>query len=252
MRLPALFILALLILAALGMPARAEEGAIRIVNPDGSVTVFKMPGAELAPEQPAGEPEMKPAEPPVKKQQERPVAKPVKKIPEAKPEKVEHEEKAAPDMTAPPPEKESKPEPAPEPAKKKFPKAVKNEKPPVPAPSPVKKKAVPARVSKKGVPLPGRKPEVLLPSSMQPSAREAEKKESRRSERKADPDDVTAGTISENEAIGIAIAHAPPSRDFEVFYQMNSGRRIYAVIFNTEAGPYRVIVDAETGAILKD
>lgn len=85
----------------------------------------------------------------------------------------------------------------------------------------------------KAPPLPGRKPQPMTPEEIAaispPSL-----------------DDV----IHQNEAVGIALKYAPPSKDFRVLRRLQDGRPVYAVLFKTEIGVHEVVVDAFNGSVL--
>jgi hypothetical protein len=58
--------------------------------------------------------------------------------------------------------------------------------------------------------------------------------------------------ISERMASSIAFDRAPPSSDFTTTRQSYEGKPVYVVTFATESGPYDVVVEAATGAIVAE
>lgn len=62
------------------------------------------------------------------------------------------------------------------------------------------------------------------------------------------PPDVA---ITRDLAVRVALEVAPPSRGYEVFRTDYKDRPAYQVRFKTEAGPHDVVVDAESGEVLK-
>ena len=207
----------MLFLAAL--PARAQDGKIRVVNKDGSVTEFVIPKDESAMRVALQEPA----------DQQRREATPVDPNPGRKDflsRLLQAEEKAL--------------EPA----------SVTAAMPAVPAGAVVKEEissppAAPRRkdvvaAKSKSVPAPARKPDIALHQARAAAA-----------SYDPEPPPAPGETISRNKAIGIAVRHAPPASDFRVFQAMHNDRPVYSVIFKTEKGDREVLVDAFTGDVVK-
>lgn len=70
-------------------------------------------------------------------------------------------------------------------------------------------------------------------------------------QQKAVQQDLPPGAeITERMATSIAFDHAPPSSDFSTVRQQYQGKDVYVVTFQTENGPFDVLVDTMTGAVL--
>ncbi len=196
--------------------AYAQDNAIKVVNPDGSVSVFEIPGSvpQVSKDSPppAPEPQLR------KKPPEEPVAAEIKPVEPPKKEEVNAE---VPPKAAPV-KKVSAPAPAP----------VKKEKPVPVVEIPKEETGTFTRIP----PPPGRKP-------LKNAAPATETAAPSKSLREQD-------IITRNEAIGIAIKYAPPASDFKVFQRMFEGGPVYAVVFKTEGGVHEVLVDAFTGEIV--
>jgi hypothetical protein len=207
---------AILIFAA---PAWAQDNAIRVVNPDGSTSVFEIPGSmpQVSEDAPAPEPQLR------KLQPEAPAAAEIKPAPLQK-EVVK---------------KEEPPEPAP------VKKAVAPEPSPAPAPVPMKKEK-PAPVAETAKEETGTFTRIPPPPARKPSKNAAPADEIASPSRRLREQDL----LSRNEAVGIALRDAPPASDFKVFQRMFEGGPVYAVVFKTENGVHEVMVDAFTGEIV--
>lgn len=211
-----IFLLAAAILLS-SVSAYAQDNAIKVVNPDGSVSVFEIPGSvpqvsEDSPP-PAPEPQLR------KKQQEEPVAAEIKPV--EPPKKEEVKKVAEPPKAAP----------------------VKKASAPVTPPAKKEKSAPAVEIVKEETgtftripPPPGRKPSKNTASATEPAALSKPLREQ----------DI----LSRNEAVGIALRDAPPASDFKVFQRMFEGGPVYTVVFKTEDGVHEVMVDAFTGEIV--
>lgn len=209
MRLVRICLAAALVLAA--QPVAAQESGtneIKVINEDGSVSVFEMP------ESPQGVP----------------VARPLTKMERM----LMEQEQQAPvkaEVAAPEPEKKAAPADA-----VKLPAAVKK----AVAPERKEGESVMTQAAHEFPPVPGRKPGVSRP---RPVVAERES---------AAPQPVSPeAVISKNRAVSIAIDHAPPSSDFQVFRKMMDGRRVYEIVFKTDGGDVPVIVDAASGDVIR-
>ena len=217
---PFLVFCVMAVFAMLPLPAGAAgDNAIKIVNEDGSVTVFEIPKEAV-----------KAAPPPEKGGwglRRRPEERRREETAAPAPEAVEYEELAVP--AEEPPEEYVPPQKPVETIDWRG--------------EPVGKAAAPAENARpaeivKLIPVPGRKP-LRTPASM---ARVDEV-----------PDSFPlpqGGVIPQNRAVAIAIDRAPPARDFDVFRRMHGDRRVYAVVFRTDSGPYEVLVDAQSGDVV--
>ncbi len=226
------FALSVMVLATLGGGfARADGSAIRIVNPDGSVTNFVIPkdyrpGA-LPPLHGRIETEKKENAPPPA-----PVAADEKPIKEEQAKEAPVKEEAVKEAVVPVPASSPPQE-----------KAAIDATPPA---KPVADKKSPAikESSVKLPPLPGRKPAMMAKAAaiaapavpyVAPPPESAQ----------------AAGVIGKNRAVAIALSHAPPASNYKVAGRMEGDRRVYAVTFRTEKGAHEVLVDAESGDILR-
>ena len=212
-------VFAAVVLAAL--PARAQDGAIKIINDDGSVTEFKIPKNESA---------MRVVPPP----------------PELEPEPAMESEMEEFAPASPPPAPREKDKPL---ERRDFlgrvlkyegKKAASAPAAAAPVTEVVKEMPKETVAAAKGgsamLPVPARKPERAAAAS--------------------DPAGVSSvsapgAVISQNEAVGIAISHAPPARDFKVFRAMHDNSPVYAIVFKTDKGDFEVLVDAYTGNVVK-
>ena len=197
------------------LPALAQDGAIKIINEDGSVTEFKIPKNEDAMRRtpqppPEPEPEMEAQAPvPVEAEELRPPARPRDFLGRV----LGYEGK----KDAPAPVKEEiVEEAAPEPVKEKS----------------RKKDVAKAVEAQRALPYPAHKPAT-------PKGYEQE------------PPPAPDALISQNAAVGIAIKHAPPASDFKVFRAMHNSRPVYSIVFKTDYGDREVLVDAFTGDVVK-
>ena len=67
-----------------------------------------------------------------------------------------------------------------------------------------------------------------------------------------DPRNIPTGTvITRDLAIRAALEVAPPARGFEVYGTIYKERPAFQVRFKTEDGPHDVLIDGETGKVLK-
>lgn len=139
------------------------------------------------------------------------------------------EEEAPAAAPAPPARKSAETQKKQEPAEKAppIPEYVEKKKRPA---TPV---AAVAPVSK-APPVPGRKPAPMTPEEIA-----------------AVPPPSLDDVIHQNEAVGIALKYAPPSKDFRVLRRLQDGLPVYAVLFKTETGVHEVIVDAFSGSVLE-
>lgn len=231
-------------LILLSAPALAQ---ITVINEDGSKTTFN-PG-ETATTKPApapkAEPEQKPEDTPKQAEQKsEPKPEPKAKT-EVDPEPQPIKEQQAP---APAQKQKAEPKPAPapkaEPKKEPLPAAPKSQ--PVEKPQPAEKtQAEPQHILDTiewgAPPVPPRKPvyEQAAPTSSKSASKPI-----------IPPSPRDIRVISQNTAIGIALDHAPPAKDFKVFANEHKGKPAYSVMFRTDDGPYEVLVDAVTGRIL--
>lgn len=97
------------------------------------------------------------------------------------------------------------------------------------------KPVVPARRSEKALPIPQRKPDVESRKPYQPYKWALPK----------------GHAITSDAALRLALEVAPPARSFEVSRRVYQDRPVFQVTFKTENGLHDVLVDAETGEILK-
>lgn len=166
---------------ALAAPAGAQDNAIRVVNPDGSVSVLELGAPASAPPSKAAK-----AAPPT-----------VKETP------------AAPVMATTP----------------------------VPRGKPAAPSKQPAKLAVK----PPRKPAPVLESAA--AAPNGDEDEA--------PAYVAGQPVDADRALRLALDVAPPSRGYEVIRRTYQDRPVFQVTFRTEDGLHDVLVDAETGDILK-
>jgi uncharacterized membrane protein YkoI len=67
-----------------------------------------------------------------------------------------------------------------------------------------------------------------------------------------DPRDIPEGTvITRDLAVRAALEVSPAARSFDVFSTTYKDRPVYQVRFKTEGGPHDVIIDGETGKVLR-
>lgn len=207
-------IIFVLFLAFIAIPAYAQDSTIRVINEDGSVSEIDLPGWGAAPPEETKKLSRKVKEEPV---------------PEEKSVEAEPVVEDKPAVAAPQPAKKST-ETEKTPAEKlpPIPQYVEKKKRPVPAAS-----AVASVPTHKIPPVPGRKPVPMTPQEIA-----------------AIPPPGLDDVIHQNEAVGIALKYAPPSKDFRVLRRLHDGQPVYAVLFKTETGVYEVVVDAFSGGVL--
>ncbi len=67
-----------------------------------------------------------------------------------------------------------------------------------------------------------------------------------------EPRSLPPGTVvTADLAKSIALEYAPPARSMDAVERLYEGRKVFVVTFATETGPYDVLVDAQTGAVVK-
>lgn len=209
-----------LFLLMVPMTAWAQNKII-IINRDGTTEEFTLPDSEVVPD--AEE---------IKKQRE----EQQKKEPPAKPKPLPTAEELMEESEP------KKPEPKIE-KKKKFvpPKAKPKAKP---KPKTTKKQKPKPEKRRVYVPIPDRKPTAVE------RARYIE--DSKPVFNFVDPKNIPSGTvITRDLAVRVALEVAPPSRGFDVYQTNYEGRPAFQVRFKTDNGPHDVVVDAETGKVLK-
>lgn len=117
------------------------------------------------------------------------------------------------------------------------------------------KKAAPAAESKENPKKSEKKAKAEKSKSKKAQAKSDPKKETEKTVTAAPgPTDIkrapNGAPVSEEEAIAIALPHAPPSKGYDLTYNIYQGARVYVITFKTEEGPYDVIVNAGTGAVM--
>lgn len=124
---------------------------------------------------------------------------------------------------------------------------------PVVKPAPAKKKAAPKKAVKaKAKKVTPKKPVTPVPPPKPDEEGIARAKAARPLIDHIDPRNIPPGTvITRDLATRAALEVAPPSRGFDVFGTTYKDRPAFQVRFKTENGPHDVIVDGETGKILK-
>jgi len=208
-------------LAFLVLPAYAQDNKIRVINEDGSVSEVDLPGWSAAPPQETNKSSRKA----VKKEE-----------PAAEEESVEvepvTEEKIPAAAPAPPAKKSAGMRKEQEPAEKlpPIPEYVEKKKQPVAPVASASSSSSPSMAP----PVPGRKPAPMTAAEIA-----------------AIPPPSLNDVIHQNEAVGIALKYAPPSRDFRVLRRLHNGQPVYAVLFRTDNGVYEVVVDAFSGRVLE-
>jgi len=217
------------ILAA-ALPVQAGNDEVRIVNEDGTVSVFKIPAQQQEDVYISA-----PAPAPVRKVEKELIEEAVKAVlaedvNESAEEEVEEDdvEEVAVEKTQPVPEEKTIDVVKDEAIKKEKAAATTQPK------TRPKADAVIAAATSRMPPFPARKPPVPKTKIYKAHAKPAPGK-----------------TISKNTAIGIAIDYAPPASDFLVQGKMHKDKPVYAVTFKTEKGPYEVLVDAYSGKVIR-
>lgn len=123
--------------------------------------------------------------------------------------------------------------------------AVKREDPP-PAPPAPQKPSVAKSAAARATPVPAQRPENALP--IPPRKPDAESRKPYRPYKWALPE---GHAVTSDAALRIALEVAPPARSFEVSRRIYQDRPVFQVTFKTEGGFHDVLVDAQTGEILK-
>lgn len=209
------------VLLLMSAPALAQDNVIRVIKDDGTEAVFEIPEPERASippatPQPQRSPEILPkaAEPaakPVKPGKPMAATKPSSVFRPVEPVRVSPEK-----LIAAPPADETGAKPGK--TEVRRPKPVARSKP---APAPRR-----AAVSEPKMADPSKSatgtPAQILPST----------------------------TITADLAKAIALDHAPPARTMSVTRRTYEGKPVFVVTFKTESGPYDVLVDAASGAVL--
>jgi uncharacterized membrane protein YkoI len=208
-----IYLLTGLVLA--GSSAHAQEGVIRVIQPDGTVQEAQIP-ARKAPVEPQSAPAAVPA----------PVSAPAPVI-EAAPTPPQAVSPA--DLAVSAPKKVEAP--AEKPAEKSVEKSAKKAKP-VKAAKP-KKAPKPASVeASKSIPAPDALGKVMTPPRPVPQI-------------------VPGAYITKAQALDIALDYAPPAKSYDVLPRTyHDGRFIYVVQFATENGPRDILIDAKDGTII--
>lgn len=197
-------------------PVLAEQPVITI-HPDGSISVDGKQ-AVSKPEQPATPaPPAEEIQIPVPQRTAEPVV-PVVPVAVEPPEPALVPQQADGMVAAPPPKPASKPQP------RKIRQQAKNEdRVPVPAPA-----AAPPRPVA----------DTIVESGEKGYTTEAA------------PESV-AGELTGADAIRIALGVAPPARNVNAFPADYEGRKVFQVVFRTEDGEHHVLVDRQSGEIVK-
>ncbi|MFK7839704.1 MAG: PepSY domain-containing protein [Bdellovibrionales bacterium] len=60
-----------------------------------------------------------------------------------------------------------------------------------------------------------------------------------------------AEPLTQSQALNIALADAPPAKDFKVSVNDEGGALLYSVVFRTDDGQYEIVVDAQSGLITR-
>jgi uncharacterized membrane protein YkoI len=207
------FIIIIVGLVFAGPPVHAQEGVIRVIQPDGSVEEAEIPAAKppAAPQKP-----------------ETALPAPAASAPTAATTPVPKAQKPAPkspsDMAVSPPAKtQNKPKNQVSESASKKPAKAQN-----------KKDKKPKDEAKIDGPLPApdlqAKPMMPLPPLPKPAPGEY---------------------ISKTQALNIALGYAPPVRSYDVLPRTyHDGRFIYVVRFITDQGPRDILIDASDGSVI--
>ncbi len=61
---------------------------------------------------------------------------------------------------------------------------------------------------------------------------------------------MAKGIITGDQALSIALENAPPASSFKMSGRLHEGKPVFAVMFETDSGPYEILVDAQTSEII--
>ncbi len=122
---------------------------------------------------------------------------------------------------------------------------------PDPEPLPEAEPKQEAAVEPAKAPLPTKRPAVSKKKTVKPAGKIMPEKLARPSAPRTL--EIPPGTVIDRDlALRIALEHAPPASGFDVTLRTYNDRPVYQAVFKTENGPYIILVDQETGKVLKE